>query len=117
VVLPAPSPGDDARFFFLHLIYAFLSEQPVTGGEMMRASVTVVRRFEVLDPSPELLQLLEEHASDLPLQAISCPLDGEEGRQLAEGLARLAAHGDEGARVILQAARENGAINCVLIYS
>jgi hypothetical protein len=39
---------------------------------MMRASVTVVRSFEVLDPSPELLQLLEEHASDLPLQAISC---------------------------------------------
>jgi hypothetical protein len=85
---------------------------------MMRASVTVVRRFHVVDPSPELLQLLEEHASDLPAQVVSCFLDEEEaGRQLAEGLARLAAHGDEAARVILQAARENGAINCVLIYS
>jgi hypothetical protein len=115
MVLPAPSPGDDTRLFFLHLIYAFLNS--LSGGEMMQVSVTVLRRFHVVDPSPELLQLLEEHTSDLPLQAISCPLDGEEGRQLAEGLARLAAHGDEGARVILQAARENGAINCVLIYT
>jgi hypothetical protein len=49
--------------------------------------------------------------------AAGCPLHWEEGRQLAEGLARLAAHGDEAARVILQAARENGAINCVLIYT
>jgi hypothetical protein len=34
---------------------------------MMRASVTVLRRFQLVDPSPELLQLLEEHTSDLPL--------------------------------------------------
>jgi hypothetical protein len=115
MVLPAPSPGDDTRLFFLHLIYAFLNS--LSGGEMMQVSVTVLRRFQIVDPSPELLQLLEEHTSDLPLQPISCPLDGEEGRQLAEGLARLAAHGDEGARVILQAARENGAINCILIHS
>ena len=83
----------------------------------MRASVTVARRFEMVAPSPELLQLLEEHASDLPAQVVSCSLEGEEGgRQLAEGLARLAARGDDSARAILEAARKSGAINCVLVY-
>jgi hypothetical protein len=83
----------------------------------MRASVTLIDRFETVDPSPELLQLLEEHASDLPAQVVSCFLDEEEaGRKLAEGLARLAALGDDGARAILEAARKSGAINCVLVY-
>jgi len=82
----------------------------------MRASVTVVRRFEMVAPSPALLRLLEEHTSDLSVQVVSCSLDQEEGRQLAEGLARLASQGDDGARALLEAARESGAINCVLIY-
>ena len=81
----------------------------------MSVGVTVIREFTMIEASPEVLRLLEQHQSDAPTAIVSLNRETASAA-LVNNLQQLAQQGDDGARLLLQELERTGAINAVIIY-